>query len=132
VIWGANDTVDSLASGRTTAAALHTRLQTIPRQVTSQCWLNPKRPSAAFSTSSLALPTQSATGATRPARRRTWQGVDVPVLIALHEDVDRTRGNEQNGNERESMDSAAINAFAVRVSGMASVGLNAIALVSER
>jgi hypothetical protein len=101
VIWGANDTVDSLASGRTTAAALHTRLQTIPRQVTSQCWLNPKRPSAAFSTSSLALPTQSATGATRPARRRTWQGVDVPVLIALHEDVDRTRGNEQNGNERE-------------------------------
>jgi len=31
VIWGANDTVDSLASGRTTAAALHTRLQTIPR-----------------------------------------------------------------------------------------------------
>jgi hypothetical protein len=101
VIWGANDTVDSLASGRTTAAALPTRLQTIPRQVTSQCWLNPKRPSAAFSTSSLALPTQSATGATRPARRRTWQGVDVPVLIALHEDVDRTRGNEQNGNERE-------------------------------
>jgi hypothetical protein len=101
VIWGANDTVDSLASGRTTAAALHTRLQTIPRQVTSQCWLNPKRPSAAFSTSSLALPTRRATGATRPARRRTWQGVDVPVLIALHEDVDRTRGNEQNGNERE-------------------------------
>ncbi len=31
VIWGANDTVDSLASGRATAAALHTRLQTIPR-----------------------------------------------------------------------------------------------------
>jgi pimeloyl-ACP methyl ester carboxylesterase len=31
VLWGANDTVDSLASGRTTAAALHTRLQTIPR-----------------------------------------------------------------------------------------------------
>jgi pimeloyl-ACP methyl ester carboxylesterase len=31
VIWGANDTVDSLASGRTTATALHTRLQTIPR-----------------------------------------------------------------------------------------------------
>ncbi len=30
VIWGANDTVDSLTSGRTTAAALHTRLQTIP------------------------------------------------------------------------------------------------------
>ena len=31
VIWGADDTVDSLGSGRTTAAALHTRLQTIPR-----------------------------------------------------------------------------------------------------
>lgn len=31
VIWGANDSVDSLASGRTTAAALHTRCQTIPR-----------------------------------------------------------------------------------------------------
>lgn len=31
VIWGGNDTVDSLASGRTTATALHTRLQTIPR-----------------------------------------------------------------------------------------------------
>jgi hypothetical protein len=30
------------------------------------------------------------------------------------------------------MDSAAINAFAVRVCGMASVGLNAVALVSER
>ena len=30
VIWGANDTVDSLASGRTSAAALHTHLQTIP------------------------------------------------------------------------------------------------------
>jgi pimeloyl-ACP methyl ester carboxylesterase len=31
VIWGANDTVDSLASGRATAAALHTHLQPIPR-----------------------------------------------------------------------------------------------------
>lgn len=31
VIWGANDTVDSLASGRATAAALRTRLQLIPR-----------------------------------------------------------------------------------------------------
>jgi pimeloyl-ACP methyl ester carboxylesterase len=31
VIWGANDTVDSIASGGTTAAALHTRLQTIPQ-----------------------------------------------------------------------------------------------------
>jgi pimeloyl-ACP methyl ester carboxylesterase len=31
VLWGANDTVDSLGSGRTTAAALHTRLQTIPQ-----------------------------------------------------------------------------------------------------
>jgi pimeloyl-ACP methyl ester carboxylesterase len=31
VIWGADDTVDSLASGRTTAAALHAHLQTIPR-----------------------------------------------------------------------------------------------------
>lgn len=31
VIWGANDTVDPLTSGRTTAAALHTRLQTVPR-----------------------------------------------------------------------------------------------------
>ena len=30
VIWGATDTVDSLASGRATAAALHTRFQTIP------------------------------------------------------------------------------------------------------
>lgn len=30
VIWGANDTVDSLASGRSTAAALHVRLQTVP------------------------------------------------------------------------------------------------------
>jgi pimeloyl-ACP methyl ester carboxylesterase len=30
VIWGANDTVDSLASGRTTAAALHTPLRTVP------------------------------------------------------------------------------------------------------
>jgi pimeloyl-ACP methyl ester carboxylesterase len=30
VIWGADDAVDSVASGRTTAAALHTRLQTIP------------------------------------------------------------------------------------------------------
>lgn len=31
VIWGAEDTVDSLASGRATAAALHTRLQTVPQ-----------------------------------------------------------------------------------------------------
>jgi pimeloyl-ACP methyl ester carboxylesterase len=31
VIWGANDTVDSLASGRSTAATLHTDFQTIPR-----------------------------------------------------------------------------------------------------
>lgn len=31
VIWGANDAVDSLASGRATAAALHTRLQQIAR-----------------------------------------------------------------------------------------------------
>lgn len=31
VIWGANDNVDSLTSGRVTAAALHTHLQTIPR-----------------------------------------------------------------------------------------------------
>jgi pimeloyl-ACP methyl ester carboxylesterase len=31
VIWGANDTVDSLASGRATATALRTRLQTIPQ-----------------------------------------------------------------------------------------------------
>jgi pimeloyl-ACP methyl ester carboxylesterase len=31
VIWGADDTVDSLASGRTTAAALGTPLQTVPR-----------------------------------------------------------------------------------------------------
>jgi pimeloyl-ACP methyl ester carboxylesterase len=31
VIWGADDTVDSVGSGRATAAALHTRLQTIPR-----------------------------------------------------------------------------------------------------
>jgi pimeloyl-ACP methyl ester carboxylesterase len=31
VIWGAEDNVDSLASGRNTAAALHTRLLTIPR-----------------------------------------------------------------------------------------------------
>lgn len=30
VIWGAEDNVDSLASGRITAAALHTRLQAIP------------------------------------------------------------------------------------------------------
>jgi pimeloyl-ACP methyl ester carboxylesterase len=30
VIWGADDSVDSLASGRTTAAALHTHLQTVP------------------------------------------------------------------------------------------------------
>ena len=30
VIWGANDTVDSLASGRATAAALHTPFQPIP------------------------------------------------------------------------------------------------------
>jgi pimeloyl-ACP methyl ester carboxylesterase len=30
VIWGAEDKVDSLAAGRATAAALHTRLQTIP------------------------------------------------------------------------------------------------------
>ena len=30
MIWGAEDTVDSLASGRATAAALHTRLRTIP------------------------------------------------------------------------------------------------------
>jgi pimeloyl-ACP methyl ester carboxylesterase len=30
VVWGANDNVDSLASGRATAAALHTHLQTIP------------------------------------------------------------------------------------------------------
>lgn len=29
VIWGAEDNVDSLASGRSTAAALHTRLQTV-------------------------------------------------------------------------------------------------------
>jgi pimeloyl-ACP methyl ester carboxylesterase len=31
VIWGAEDNVDSLASGRSTAAALHTRVQTVPR-----------------------------------------------------------------------------------------------------
>ena len=31
VIWGAEDNVDSLASGRSTAAALHTLLQTVPR-----------------------------------------------------------------------------------------------------
>jgi len=31
VLWGADDNVDSLASGRTTAAALHTPLETIPR-----------------------------------------------------------------------------------------------------
>jgi pimeloyl-ACP methyl ester carboxylesterase len=31
VIWGAEDNVDSLASGRSTAAVLHTRLQTIPQ-----------------------------------------------------------------------------------------------------
>lgn len=31
VIWGAEDTVDSVASGRTTAAALHTRLELVPR-----------------------------------------------------------------------------------------------------
>ncbi len=31
VIWGANDTVDSLSSGRATAAALNTQLQTIAR-----------------------------------------------------------------------------------------------------
>ena len=31
VVWGANDTVDSVASGRATAAALHTHLETIPR-----------------------------------------------------------------------------------------------------
>jgi pimeloyl-ACP methyl ester carboxylesterase len=31
VIWGAEDNVDSLASGRSTAAALHTRLQAVPR-----------------------------------------------------------------------------------------------------
>ena len=30
VIWGAGDTVDSVASGRETASALHTHLQTIP------------------------------------------------------------------------------------------------------
>ena len=30
VIWGTQDTVDSLSSGRATAAALHTHLQTIP------------------------------------------------------------------------------------------------------
>jgi Predicted hydrolases or acyltransferases (alpha/beta hydrolase superfamily) len=29
VLWGANDTVDSLGSGRTTATALHSHLQTI-------------------------------------------------------------------------------------------------------
>ena len=31
VIWGADDNVDSVGSGNTTAAALHTRIQTIPR-----------------------------------------------------------------------------------------------------
>jgi pimeloyl-ACP methyl ester carboxylesterase len=31
VLWGANDTVDSVSSGRTTATTLHTRLETIPR-----------------------------------------------------------------------------------------------------
>jgi pimeloyl-ACP methyl ester carboxylesterase len=31
VIWGAEDNVDSLASGRSTAAALRTRLQTVPQ-----------------------------------------------------------------------------------------------------
>lgn len=30
VIWGADDTVDSLAAGRASAAALHTRLRTVP------------------------------------------------------------------------------------------------------
>jgi hypothetical protein len=30
-----------------------------------------------------------------------WQGVDRARPDPLHEDVDRTRGNEQNGNERE-------------------------------
>jgi pimeloyl-ACP methyl ester carboxylesterase len=31
VIWGASDTVDSLTSGYSTAAALHTKLQAVPR-----------------------------------------------------------------------------------------------------
>ena len=31
VIWGADDNVDSLVSGRRTAAALHTHLRTVPR-----------------------------------------------------------------------------------------------------
>jgi len=31
VIWGANDTVDAVASGRATASALHTKLQVVPR-----------------------------------------------------------------------------------------------------
>lgn len=31
VIWGADDTVDSVGSGRTTASALHTDLQLVPR-----------------------------------------------------------------------------------------------------
>ena len=31
VIWGVEDNVDSLASGRSTAAVLHTRLQTVPQ-----------------------------------------------------------------------------------------------------
>jgi pimeloyl-ACP methyl ester carboxylesterase len=30
VIWGANDTVDSVTSGRATATALHTHFQAIP------------------------------------------------------------------------------------------------------
>jgi pimeloyl-ACP methyl ester carboxylesterase len=31
VVWGAEDNVDSLASGRITAAVLNARLQTVPR-----------------------------------------------------------------------------------------------------
>ena len=49
---------------------------------------------------------------------------------ALREDVHGACGDEEN-RDRGGIDSAAINALAGRVSGIASVGLNAIELVSD-
>jgi pimeloyl-ACP methyl ester carboxylesterase len=48
VVWGANDTVDSLGSGRTTAAALHVHLVIVPHAGHLSMLANPKGTAAAI------------------------------------------------------------------------------------
>jgi pimeloyl-ACP methyl ester carboxylesterase len=48
VVWGANDTVDSLSSGRTTASALHVHLVTVPHAGHLSMLANPKSTAAAI------------------------------------------------------------------------------------